>query len=326
MKTCRFAAAMNDLGLLKPVCLFEQFFDRKLRLNNVPYDGFAYFSCCTDVVGTAAGSAMVSVGATCVICGIKVKVLSSPNDVPSPFICNIEHMSLSQRGQRINPAPSKELQSLAVQLEWILVSVALPDVKSQLLIHSEGNGVDSSPPSGTYLLHIDIAIVLDDGCLLDACLAASVAALETASWPRLVAVRSPLQITGSALSALKMEFKEKTPGELVKLALSEWPVALSFALIPRAPPNASLEAIFQPSRSESLLWDTDASICRLVVDSRGRVVDFTMLGGLPSGLWRHLGVSDGSENTVGGLITQIVARATEYAPFVRQQMKAMTVD
>lgn len=142
-------------------------------------------------------------------------MLPSPSDVASPFICNIEHMGLAQRGQRINPAPSKELQSLAVQLEWILVSVALPDVKSQLLIHPEGDGVDDSSTSGTYLLHIDIAIVLDDGCLLDACLAAALAALETASWPRLVAAPLPPQITGSALSTPKMEFKEKTPNEIV---------------------------------------------------------------------------------------------------------------
>lgn len=112
----------------------------------------------------------------------------------------------------------------------------------------------------------------------------------------------------------------------VKLLLSEWPVALSFAVVPRAPPNASLEAIFQPSRNEGLLWDTDASICRLVVDSSGRVVDFSMLGGFASGLWRHLDVSGGSENIVSGLIRQIIVRATEYAPLVRQQMKAKTDD
>ncbi|KAL5964271.1 Exosome complex component RRP43 [Taenia solium] len=320
------ACAMNDLGLLKPVCLFEQFFDHKLRLSNVPYDGFAHFSCCTGVVSTAVGSAIVSVGATCVICGIKVKVLPSPSEVASPFICNIEHMGLAQRGQRINPVPSKELQSLSVQLEWILVSVALPDIKSQLLIHSESDGIEDSSPSGTYLLHIDIAIVLDDGCLLDACLAAAMAALETASWPRLVADPLPPQITSSALSTFKVEFKERIPSEVVKLILSEWPVALSFAVVPRAPPNASLETIIQPSRSESLLWDTDASICRLVVDSRGRVVDFTMFGGFASGLWRHLDASDGSEDTVSGLIRRIIARATEYAPLVRQQMKAKTDD
>nr|CDS19351.1 exosome complex exonuclease rrp43 [Echinococcus granulosus] len=317
---------MNDLGLLKPVCLFEQFFDHKLRLNNIPYDEFAPFSCCTGVISTAAGSAMVSVGATRVICGIKVKVLPSPENAALPLICNIEHMSLAQRGQRISPAPSKELQSLAVQLEWILISVALPDVKSQLLIHSERDGVGGSFSSGTYLIHIDVAIVLDDGCLLDACLAAALAALETASWPRLVAVPLPLQTTGSAVSALKMEFREKTPIEVMKLVLSERPVALSFALVPRAPPNASLEAIFQPSRSENLLWDTDASICRLVVDSHGRVVDFAMVGGIAFGLWQHLDISSTSENTISSLVRQIISRATEHAPLVRQQLNAKNDD
>ncbi|VDM20155.1 unnamed protein product [Hydatigera taeniaeformis] len=316
---------MNDLGLLKPVCLFEQFFDHKLRLNNAPCDEFAHFSCCTGVISTAVGSAIVSVGATCVICGIKVKVLpSSPLDPASLLICNIEHMSLAQRGQRINPAPSKELQSLAVHLERILVSVALPAIKSQLLIHSERGNGHNAFPSGSYLLHIDNTVVFDDGCLLDACLAAALAALKTASWPRLVAASLPIQNVGSALSTSKVEFKEKVPNELVKLVLSEWPMALSFAVVPRAPPNASLEAIFQPSRSECLLWDTDASACRLVVDSCGRVVDFTMFGGLASGLWRHLGVNDGSESTIGSLLRRIVVRAIEYASLVRQRLIADT--
>lgn len=63
---------MNDLGLLRPVCLFEQLFDHNPRLSNISPDRFADFSCSTDVISTAAGSAMISVGATRVICGIKV--------------------------------------------------------------------------------------------------------------------------------------------------------------------------------------------------------------------------------------------------------------
>ncbi len=62
---------MDDLGLLKPVCLFEQLFNHKIRLNDAPLEEFAEFSCSTDVVSTAVGSAMVSVGATNVICGVK---------------------------------------------------------------------------------------------------------------------------------------------------------------------------------------------------------------------------------------------------------------
>lgn len=68
---------MDDLNLLKPICLFERLFDHKLRLNDASSDKFAEFSSTTDVVSTSAGSSMVTVGATRVICGIKVSWTSN---------------------------------------------------------------------------------------------------------------------------------------------------------------------------------------------------------------------------------------------------------
>lgn len=63
---------MDELGLLKPVCLFEQLFDKQVRLNGTEPCDAAAFSCSTGVVSTAAGSSIVTVGTTNVICGVKV--------------------------------------------------------------------------------------------------------------------------------------------------------------------------------------------------------------------------------------------------------------
>ena len=208
---------MNDLKLLKPVCLFEQSFDRKLRLNDTPLDKFAYFSCVTGSIGTAVGSSVVCVGNTRVICGIKVVVVPSiPDDSVSPFICNVEYIGLAQRTQRIENQPSKELQSLAVQLDWYLSSSALPDAKKQLLIYDEAPS-QSVPPTAhaAYMLHVDIGIILDDGCLLDACLASAVAALETASWPRLIVAHMDNQANSQSASS-KLEFKEAASTDVVR--------------------------------------------------------------------------------------------------------------
>ncbi|VDD76688.1 unnamed protein product [Mesocestoides corti] len=299
---------MNDLGLLKPVCLFEQLFNQKLRLNDVPLDQFADFSCSTNVISTAVGSAMVSVGATRVLCGIKAK-----NTCPR-FICNVDHLGLAHRGLRANAAPSKEDQSLAVQLEWLLGSVAVPDATKQLLIYPE----DSDCAVATYLLHVDVAIIFDDGCLLDACLAACLAALASATWPRLVVASSDSQIASSAASSLKVQFKEKEESEVVNVVISEWPVALSFAVVPRPPPNAAHELICQPSRSESLLWDTDASTCHFVLNSAGEIIDFSMIGGFASCLWTLL--EEASADKSSDIIEEAVQRAIKYAPIVREQL------
>uniref|UniRef100_A0A5K3FKH5 Ribosomal RNA-processing protein 42 n=2 Tax=Mesocestoides corti TaxID=53468 RepID=A0A5K3FKH5_MESCO len=298
---------MNDLGLLKPVCLFEQLFNQKLRLNDVPLDQFADFSCSTNVISTAVGSAMVSVGATRVLCGIKVKVLAYlPENTCPRFICNVDHLGLAHRGLRANAAPSKEDQSLAVQLEWLLGSVAVPDATKQLLIYPE----DSDCAVATYLLHVDVAIIFDDGCLLDACLAACLAALASATWPRLVVASSDSQIASSAASSLKVQFKEKEESEVVNVVISEWPVALSFAVVPRPPPNAAHELICQPSRSESLLWDTDASTCHFVLNSAGEIIDFSMIGGFASCLWTLL--EEASADKSSDIIEEAVQRAIKY--------------
>ncbi|KAM7542183.1 hypothetical protein Aperf_G00000015291 [Anoplocephala perfoliata] len=307
---------MNDLGLLKPICLFESFFHRKLRLSDIPYEKFANFSCSTGIIKSAVGSAAVIVGDTRVICGVKVKVLPGlPDESTSFFMCNVEYLGLAYRGQRINQGPSKELQSLGVQLERLLSHIVVPNAENQLQIYSEGN---PTTPSGYYLLHVDVGILLDDGCLLDASLAAAIAALESATWPRLLAVPLPQEVANSAPSSYKMEFKEAEPSESVKLVILERPVALSFAVVPQSPPQTSHVLISQPSRTEFQLWDTDASPCHIVLDSQNRIVDFSLIGGaFCSPLWKHINFGNGEKSRI---IEQIVERASEQASLIRRQL------
>lgn len=142
-----------------------------------------------------------------------MKISPSPyKNAASHFIFNVEHLGLAVRGPRSNAfTSSRELLSLATQLEWLFSNVVVPDFRKQLAIYFDG-GCDSHP-AAFYLLNIDLGVVIDNGCLLDACLAAVLAAFETASWPRLVAVSLPPQTNDSMSSALKLEFKEKSPSE-----------------------------------------------------------------------------------------------------------------
>nr|CUU97856.1 hypothetical transcript [Hymenolepis microstoma] len=290
-----------------PEIIFLQwFFNRRLRLSDAAYDKFADFTCATNVIKTAVGSAMVSVGDTRVICGIKVKVLPcEPDESISYLICNVEYLGLAYRGQRINQGPSKELQALSVQLD-------------QLQIYSEG---DKTIPTAVYILHVDVGILLDNGCLLDACLASAVAALETATWPRLISVTLPQDVAKSAPTSLKVEFEEKEPSEIIKLTISERPVALTFAVVPQSPPETTHVLISQPSKMEFQLWDTDASPCYIVLDSQKRIVDFSLIGGaFCSPLWQHIKVGGGNDSKESGIIQQIINRASEQATAIRQKI------
>ncbi|VDN09804.1 unnamed protein product [Dibothriocephalus latus] len=245
---------MDDLGLLKPICLFDKLFNHKLRLNDSVANQFAGFTVSKDVISTAAGSAMVTVGATRVLCGIKVKVMPTLK-LESPFICSVEQTNLSQRLLRTNKPVSKDIQSLSVQLDWILRTCAIPDAKDQLQIYFAATDADPSLKKmvcGMYLLHIDLLILHDDGCLLDACLAAVLAALSCAEWSRLEgkAGASVGQVATQTMNTSKMNFQE--------VATSQSPVRLH------------------------------ATLFHIILDSEGAIVDFAMVGGLSSCLWAHL--------------------------------------
>lgn len=116
----------------------------------------------------------------------------------------------------------------------------------------------------------------------------------------------------------------------VRLILSDRPVALTFAVVPRAPPNASHQLICQPSRSETLLWNNDSCTCYVILNSHGDVLDFAMVGGFSSALWQHLEVENSSDcenpHKSVDIVQQIITHAKEQAPLIRQQLRAKTVE
>ncbi|VDL91630.1 unnamed protein product [Schistocephalus solidus] len=320
---------MDDLGLLKPICLLEKLFNHKLRLNESLANQFAGFSVIKDVISTAAGSAMVTVGATRVLCGIKVKVIPTL-ELESPFVCSVERTNLSQRILRATNPVSREIQTLSVQLDWILRTCAIPDAKEQLQIYfaaTDANPDIKKMVCGMYILHVDLLILHDDGCLLDACLAAALAALSCAEWPKLEGKAGVSVGLASQTITSKMNFEEvATPQSLVRLRISDWPVALTFALVPRPPFSDEAEVngkrelplISQPSRRELLLWDTDATIFHIVLDSEGAVVDFGMVGGLSSCLWAHLEEAGICHNRA--VLPELLSRATKECDAIRKQL------
>nr|VZI31030.1 unnamed protein product [Spirometra erinaceieuropaei] len=230
---------------------------------------------------------MVTVGATRVLCGIKVKVMPTL-EVESPFICSVEQTNLSQRTLRANVPVGRDIQTLSIQLDWILRTCAIPDAKEQLLIYfaaTDGDPGLKELVCGMYLLHVDVLILHDDGCLLDACLAAALAALSCAKWPRVEGeTGANVGFVAQTVTTSKINFREvNAPESLVRLHISDWPVALTFCLVPRPPlPNEEVKGrqklplISQPSRQELLLWDTDATIFHIVLNSDGVIVDFAM--------------------------------------------------
>lgn len=165
---------------------------------------------------------------------------------------------------------------------------------------------------GMYILHVDVLVIHDDGCLLDACLSAALAALSSAKWPRLEATESEGLTTAASIKFVA------TTGS-VQLLLSDWPLAFTFAIVPS--PVAGNSLLAQPSRRELLLWDTDATLLRVAMDAKGQLVDFSLTGGFVSSLSSHLGsvgvCNDGNNDLV---FANAIAWASKQAQLIRNDI------
>ncbi|CAH8651550.1 unnamed protein product [Heterobilharzia americana] len=183
----------------------------------------------------------------------------------------------------LNASQPKYSQWLSSTIQRLLNDFAFPSVENQLNIYPITGNANNSVPIASYAVKLDIFILHDDGCLLDACVPAALVSLSTASWTKLYAVTDE-RAAGSYLDCYK-------PGPLKEkksLAVNEWPVSLSFCFIPG--PVASRKSkvvpiIAQPTKRELDIWDTDAGPVHITVSSGGDIIDFTMVNAFLTGLW-----------------------------------------
>ncbi|CAH8680339.1 unnamed protein product [Schistosoma rodhaini] len=284
---------MGDLNLLKPYAVFEQLFEHKIRIEDRDCLEFADINVAAGVLTSCHGSALVKVGKTHVIAGVKVKVIPESGNSGS-VTCNVEFAGLCHRGSRLNTPQPKCAQWLSSTIQRLLNNFAFPSIESQLNIFSI-NDPNTLTPVASYTLKLDVFILHDDGCLLDACVPAALVSLCTTKWTKLYAVTDE-QAAGSYLEL----YKPGPLNETISLKVNEWPVSLSFCFVPRPVADRkskTVPIIAQPTKRELDIWDTDAGPVHITV-SQGAIVDLSVINAFLTGLWDNLFVASTNESDV----------------------------
>uniref|UniRef100_A0A672N628 Ribosomal RNA-processing protein 43 n=1 Tax=Sinocyclocheilus grahami TaxID=75366 RepID=A0A672N628_SINGR len=125
-------------------------------------------------ISTADGSALVKIGNTTVICGIKAELTMPPSDAPNKgyIVPNVDLPPLCS--SRFRPGPPGEQAQAASQF--------IADViESSDLINREELCIEKSKLC--WVLYCDIMCLDYDGNLLDACIIVLLAALKNARLP-----------------------------------------------------------------------------------------------------------------------------------------------
>ncbi|CAI2735749.1 unnamed protein product [Schistosoma spindalis] len=304
---------MGDLNLLKPYAVFEQLFEQKIRIEDRDCLEFADINIAAGVLTSCHGSALVKVGKTQVIAGVKVKVIPESGNSGN-ITCNVEFAGLCHRGSRLNAPQPKYAQWLSSTIQRLLNNFAFPSIENQLNIFSI-NDPNTLTPVASYTLKLDIFILHDDGCLLDACVPAALVSLYTTKWTKLYAVTDE-QAAGSYLEL----YKPGSQNETKSLKMNEWPVSLSFCFVPRPVTDKKSETvpiIAQPTKRELDIWDTDAGPVHITV-SQGAVVDLSVVNAFLTGLWDGLFVASANESDVVNAWEVLFESAVSHAQKVLQ--------
>ncbi|GJE87506.1 ribosomal protein S5 domain 2-like protein [Phanerochaete sordida] len=198
-------------------------------------------------ISTADGSALVRLGDTTVVCGVKAEIAEPELDSPEDgfLVPNVDLPAICSPRFRPGP-PSDEAQVLSDRLNEILVATEVVSTRS-LCIES-GKAV--------WVLYIDATCINYDGNAFDATLIAMVAALQNTRLPKATFDED----TGKVVCTRK----EKTP-----LQIGRFPLSVSFGIFD------GTHVLTDPTSFEEPLLDTTFTV---VVDENGGVVSVVQLG------------------------------------------------
>ncbi|KAE9402577.1 hypothetical protein BT96DRAFT_879461 [Gymnopus androsaceus JB14] len=206
-------------------------------------------------ISTASGSALVRLGNTTVVCGVKAEICEPELDNPEEgfIVPNIDLPALCSPKFKPGP-PTEEAQVLSERLNEVVTANGLVPLSSLCIC----------PGKAAWVLYVDATVINYDGNVFDAALLAMVCALRDVSLPHAdfdpELGRTICSRPGSDLS--------KPPH---KLAMQEdmLPMAFSFGVF------AGSHLLPDPTAFEEPLLDTAISV---ILDAHAQVLALSQLG------------------------------------------------
>jgi len=207
-------------------------------------------SCSAESVGsisTADGSALVRLGDTTIVCGVKAEIAEPDLDRPKEgfLVPNLDLPAICSPKFKPGP-PAEEAQVLSDKLNEVLIASGVLPLSS-LCIH---------PGKAVWVLYVDATCINYNGNAFDAALIAMVAALKNTKLPKATYNEETSQTTCSRNIKTSLE-------------IACMPVSMSFGIFD------STYLLADPTSFEEPLLDTTLSV---VVNDHGQLVSVDQLG------------------------------------------------
>ncbi|KAF9458465.1 ribosomal protein S5 domain 2-type protein [Collybia nuda] len=232
---------------LHPRIYLERFLSENIRPDGRDFDVWRDVFVNVGSITTADGSALVRLGNTTIVCGVKAEIAEPELDraLEGFLVPNLDLPAICSPKFKPGP-PTEEAQVLSDRLnEVLLASGMLP--LSSLCIH---------PGKAAWVLYVDATCINYDGNAFDATLIAMVAALKNTQLPKATFDQESGTTTCSR--------KTKMPLEITRT-----PVSMSFGIFD------STHILSDPTAFEEPLLDTTLSV---VLDSDGQLISLSQLG------------------------------------------------
>ncbi|KAI8339194.1 exosome complex exonuclease RRP43-like protein [Chlamydoabsidia padenii] len=239
METLRNADVFSRI---QPHEYIRRFIDQRVRPDGRLLDRFRDTTITSNVISTANASAMVRLGDTTVVCGIKAEVCEPDLQQPDQgfLVPNVELSPMCSAKYRPGP-PCEQAQAVSETIYQVFTkSHIIPLTK--LCIES-GKAV--------WVLYADIVCLNYDGNILDASVLALVTALKQLTLPK------------ATVSAETMSVEADADDQIKPFELSRFPVSATYGFFP-----ASNALLSDPNDTEeclakeriTVMMDTDGDL------------------------------------------------------------------
>ncbi len=168
------------------------------RIDKRSFTEYRDISIKTDYIKKANGSAMISIGNTTVVAGVKAQITTPFNNSPDEgiLIINTESLALANRNFEHGP-PNKFTVEISRVVDRTIRESPLIDLKELCIV--EGNKV--------WKLYVDIYIIDYDGNMMDAACLSAVCALLTTKIPTATSVNDEISVDEDTLTRLPIKNK-----------------------------------------------------------------------------------------------------------------------
>ncbi|KAI0722545.1 ribosomal protein S5 domain 2-like protein [Earliella scabrosa] len=232
---------------LHPKTYLERFLAENVRPDGRDLDEWRDISLNVGSISTADGSALVRLGSTTVVCGVKAEIAEPELDKPKEgfLVPNLDLPAICSPKFKPGP-PTDEAQVLSDRLNEVLVSSGVVSTSSLCI----------EPGKAAWVLYVDATCINYDGNAFDATLLAMVAALRNTRLPKATYDEDRQQ---TICTRKVME----------PLQIGRLPTSYSFGIFD------GTHILADPTSFEEPLLDTTVSV---VMDEKGGLTSVMQLG------------------------------------------------